>query len=146
MTTVNIYLTFDGNCEEAFKFYQSVLGGELQFNRFSEMPDNPEYPMKDEDKNKIMHVSLPISEETALMGSDIMENYGPPFVQGNNFSISVHPETKAAADRIFRGLSAGGNATMPLADAFWGSYFGMLTDKFGINWMVNVDLQKGNGQ
>lgn len=145
MTTVNVYLTFDGNCEEAFTFYQSVLGGELQVNKFSGMPENPEHPMKEEDKNKVMHVSLPVSKETVLMGSDTMPGYGPPFVQGNNFSISVHPETKEDADKIFAGLSSGGTVTMPLADAFWGSYFGMLTDKFGINWMVNVDLQSGNG-
>jgi PhnB protein len=142
MTTVNIYLTFDGNCEEAFVFYQSVLGGELQLNKFSEMPENPEYPMKEEDKNKIMHVSLPISKETVLMGSDTAGGYGPPIVQGNNFSISVHPEKKEDADKIFKGLSAGGTVGMAMADAFWGSYFGMLTDKFGINWMVNVDLKK----
>ncbi len=145
MKTVNVYLNFDGNCEEAFTFYQSVLGGQLELNKFSEMPENPEYPMKEEDKNKIMHVSLPVSKETVLMGSDTMGGYGPPFVQGNNFSISVHPETKEDADKIFAGLSSGGNVTMPMADAFWGSYFGMLTDKFGINWMLNVDLQNGNG-
>ncbi len=145
MKTVNVYLNFDGNCEEAFTFYQSVLGGELQVNKFSEMPENPEHPMKEEDKNKVMHVSLPVSKETVLMGSDTMPGYGPPFVLGNNFSISVHPESREEADRIFAGLSSGGNATMPMADAFWGSYFGMLTDKFGINWMVNVDLQSGNG-
>jgi PhnB protein len=142
MKTVNIYLTFEGNCDEVFQFYQSVLGGELQINRFSEMPENPEYPVKEEDKNKIMHVSLPISKETILMGSDTAGGYGPPIIQGNNFSISVHPETKEEADKIFAGLSEGGKVGMPMADAFWGSYFGILTDKFGINWMVNVDLSK----
>lgn len=144
MTTVNVYLTFDGDCEPAFNFYKSVFGGEFTFmGRFSEMPDSPEYSVPDSEKNRIMHVSLPISKETILMGSDKAGGYGPALVVGNNFSISVHPENKTEADRIFGALSAGGQVTMPMADQFWGSYYGMLTDQYGINWMVNVDLQGG---
>lgn len=145
MTTVNIYLTFDGNCESAFNFYKSVFGGEFaSFNKFSEMPESPEFKIPDEEKNRIMHVSLPVSKETILMGSDTAGGYGPKFVVGNNFSISVNPDNRAEADRIFNALSAGGQVTMPMQDQFWGSYFGTLTDQFGINWMVNVDIQGGS--
>jgi len=142
MTTVNIYLNYKGNCEEAFQFYKSVFGGEFaSLSRFSEMPPmegmpplNPIYA------SQIMHVSLPISAETTLMGSDVGEFYEAQFVQGNNFTISINPETKEEADRIFNELSKGGTVTMPLNMTFWNAYFGMFTDKFGINWMINTEL------
>jgi PhnB protein len=88
---------------------------------------------------KIMHVSLPISKETVLMGSDTSDAMGPKPIAGTNFAISVNPASRAEADRIFKGLSKGGMTTMPMADMFWGAYYGMLVDKFGINWMVNFD-------
>ena len=140
MAQVNIYLTFDGNCEEAFNFYKSVLGGEFpMMGRFGDMPpEDGMPPLADEHKNRIMHVSLPVSKETILMGSDTMPGMHE-FVQGNNFSISVNAENREEADRIFKGLSEGGKVTMPMQDTFWGAYFGMWTDKFGINWMVNYD-------
>lgn len=145
MTTVNVYLTFNGNCEEAFNFYKSVFGGEFPYlGRFNEMPPQPgQKPMPESDGNKIMHVSLPISKETVLMGSDTGGEWASSFKQGNNFSISVNAESKEAADRFFAQLSAGGRPTMPMSNTFWGSYFGMLTDKFGINWMVSYSEQKG---
>lgn len=93
----------------------------------------------EEDKNKIMHVSLPISKETILMGSDTGGEWSSSFKVGNNFSISINAESKEEADKLFGGLSAGGQVTMPMADTFWGAYFGMFSDKFGINWMVNYD-------
>ncbi|MCW5907566.1 MAG: VOC family protein [Chitinophagales bacterium] len=140
MTTVNIYLTFNGNCEEAFNFYQSVFGGSFGYiGRFKDMPAEGGKPLPLEDAEKIMHVSLPISTETILMGSDTGSEWAANFVQGNNFSISVNTNSTQEADRIFSGLSAGGQITMPLSKTFWSAYFGMLTDKFGINWMVNVD-------
>lgn len=95
--------------------------------------------MPEEDKNKIMHVTLPISKETVLMGSDTGGEWSSGFKAGNNFSISINAESKEEAGKLFDGLSAGGQVTMPLADTFWGAYFGMFTDKFGINWMVNYD-------
>ena len=138
MTTVNVYLTFTGNCEEAFNFYKSIFGGDFtSFNRFDGMPASPEFSIPDEEKNKIMHITLPIGKETVLMGSDAMKGFGPEIVVGNNFSISVAPSSRAEADRIFAALSKGGNVTMPMQDQFWGAYFGGLTDQFGINWMVN---------
>ena len=145
MTTVNVYLTFNGNCEEAFLFYQSVFGGEFgHFSRFGEMPPNEENSMPEDQKNRIMHVSLPVSTQTAIMGSDTGGEWASTFIHGNNFSVSINVDSTAEADRLFIGLSDGGQVTMPLAATFWGSYFGMFTDKFGINWMVNFDLQPKN--
>jgi len=141
MTTINVYLNFNGNCEEAFVFYKSVLGGEFSYlGRFKDMPPQEGMPaLSEEMKNQILHVSLPISKETILMGSDTGGEWAPAFIVGNNFSISVSPDSKAEADRIFEGLSAGGQITMPIGMAFWGDYFGSFTDKFGVNWMVMVD-------
>lgn len=140
MATVNTYLNFSGNCEEAFNFYKSVFEAEFSYiGRFGEMPPQEGCePMNEEFGNKIMHVSLPIGN-TILMGSDTGGDWAPTFVQGNNFSISINADSKEEADVLFNGLSAGGMVTMPMADTFWGAYFGMFTDKFGINWMVNYD-------
>jgi PhnB protein len=138
MTTVNVYLTFNGNCLEAFEFYQSVFGGEFPYvGRFKEMPADAGQPVSPEEGDKIMHISLPISTETTLMGSDTGGEWAANFAQGNNFSISINTDSKESADRLFTGLSAGGMVTMPMAGTFWGDYFGMFTDQFGINWMVS---------
>ncbi len=143
MTTVNIYLTFNGNCEEAFNFYKSVFGGEFPYvGRFKDMPADAGMPMDPKDANRIMHMSLPISKETMLMGSDTGGEWAPNFSEGNNFSISINTDTKDSADRHFNGLSAGGKVTMPMAKTFWGDYFGMFTDKFGINWMVSFNEEQ----
>ncbi len=140
MTTVNVYLNFDGQCEEAFSFYKSVFGGEFSYiGRFNEMPQDENIKLSEADGNKIMHVSLPISAETNLFGSDTVGAWSPKLVQGNNYSISINASSKEEADRLFNGLSAGGQVTMPLENTFWGAYFGMFTDKYGINWMVNFD-------
>jgi PhnB protein len=140
MTSVNVYLMYNGNCEEAFNFYKSVFGGEFPYiGRFSDMPPGEGKPMATEDANKIMHVSLPISKETMLMGSDTGGEWAPDFKVGNNFSVSINTDTKEEADRLFNGLSKGGIVKMPMADMFWGDYFGMFTDKFGINWMVSFN-------
>lgn len=140
MTVVNVYLTFNGNCEEAFNFYKSVFGGEFPYiGRYKDMPSDGGKEAPAADAEKIMHVSLPISNETMLMGSDTGGEWAQHFSQGNNFSISVGTDSKAEADRIFSGLSAGGRVTMPLNHTFWGDYFGMLTDKFGINWMMSYN-------
>jgi len=144
MATVNAYLTFEGNCEAAFNFYRSAFGGEFRdLNRFGEMPPQEGMPAPSEEmKNRIMHVSLPISSETILMGSDTMPGMGPDMTAGNNFSISIGVSSKEEADKLCDALSADGKVTMPLEVTFWGAYFGMWTDKFGINWMVNYDLPK----
>lgn len=142
MTTVNIYLTFDGNCKEAFEFYKSVFGGDFPYvGTFGEMPQHDGMPaINEEMKNRIMHITLPISNETCLMGSDTGGEWATNFKNGNNFSVSVNTDSIEEADRIFNGLSEGGKVTMPMAKTFWESYFGMFTDKFGINWMVNFEL------
>jgi len=144
MATVNVYLTFEGNCETAFNFYRTAFGGKFKdFNRFGEMPPQEGMPpLSDEMKNRVMHVSLPISAETILMGSDTMPGMGPDIKVGNNFSISLGVNSREEADKLCTALSAGGKITMPLEVTFWGAYFGMWTDKFGINWMVNYDLPK----
>lgn len=141
MTSVNVYLNYDGNCEEAFNFYKSVFGGEFDnITRFNEMPPQEGMPpMSKEDGNKIMHVSLMISKETALMGSDTVGEWAPSYKQGNNFSVSINTDTKEEAERLFNGLSQGGTVTMPLDKTFWSELFGMFTDKFGINWMVSLE-------
>lgn len=144
MKTVNIYLNFLGNCEEAFLFYQSVFGGEFSYlSRFKDMPlQEGMPPMPEEMMNQILHISLPISKETILMGSDTGNDWAPGFIVGNNFSISVSVESREEADRVFKELSAGGKVTMPMEMVFWGDYFGMFTDKFGINWMIGFENAK----
>ncbi|TXF78888.1 VOC family protein [Chryseobacterium sp.] len=141
MAQVNAYLTFNGNCEEAFTFYKSVFGGEFPYiGRFGDMPSSEDgKQLSESEKNKIMHVSLPISQETVLMGSDTGGEWASHFVAGNNISLSLNTDSREEAERLFNELSEGGKVTMPLADTFWGAYFGMWTDKFGINWMVNYD-------
>jgi PhnB protein len=144
MTLVNVYLNFDGNCEDAFNFYKSVFGGEFSYiGKYKDMPPQEGMPaLTAEEGNKIMHVGLPISKETALMGSDAGGAWCGKVEQGNNFSISITADSKTEADRFFNGLSAGGNVTMPMNKTFWGDYFGMFTDKFGINWMVSFSEQQ----
>jgi len=141
MAVVNVYLTFMGNCKEAFNFYRSIFGGDFPYvGKFKDMPPQEGMPpMSEEMGEKIMHISLPISKETSIMGSDTGGEWAPNFTQGNNFSISINAESKEEADRLFNGLAEGGKITMPLSNVFWGDYFGMLEDKFGINWMMSFN-------
>lgn len=144
MATINPYLNFQGNTEEAFNFYKSVFGGEFVggISRFRDTPEADKLP--EHEKDKVMHVALPVGEGNMLMGTDFLESMGQKIEPGNNFSISIGPESKGEADRLFNALSEGGEITMPLEKASWGDYFGMLTDKFGIQWMVNYsDGQSG---
>lgn len=130
------YLNFAGNAEEAFNFYKSVFGGEFSsVVRFKDMPmEGVTIPPQDE--GKILHIALPLGEDL-LMASDALESLGQQVVQGNNAYISVHPDSREDADRIFNALSQGADIEMPIADQVWGDYFGSLRDKFGIGWMVN---------
>lgn len=137
--TLQTYLFFDGNCAEAFDFYRSVFGGE--FSSRSTYADAPaDMGIRDDDRNKIMHVSLPIGD-SVLMGSDHCEGAGPPLSHGTNFAVSYTPANRKEAERVFAKLLEGGEVSMPLQDTFWGSYFGQGTDRFGIAWMINVDQQ-----
>ena len=134
--TINPYLNFDGKAEEAFNFYKSVFGGEFQtIQRINETPMAAQMPANEQ--KRIMHVALPIGKEAMLMGSDILPSMGHKLSVGNNYYIAVSPDSEAEATKIFKALSAGGKVTMPLEKAFWGAFFGMLIDKFGIQWMVN---------
>ena len=136
MATLNPYLNFAGNTEVAFKFYKSVFGGDFKtMQRFKDTPEAGKIPPNE--KDKIMHVALPIGRGNMLMATDALESMGQKLTLGNNIYLSIEAESKEEAKKIFSGLSADGKVTMPLDDAFWGAYFGMLTDKFGIQWMVN---------
>lgn len=146
MATINVYLTFNGNCEEAFNFYRSQFGSEFGYmGRFKDMPPSEDGKggVPPEHADRIMHVSLPISKETILMGSDTGGEWASNYSQGNNFSISITASSKDEADKLFNGLSAGGMVTMPMNKTFWGDYFGMFTDKFGIGWMVSFNENAG---
>lgn len=146
MAVINPYLTFKGNCEDAFNFYKAVLGGEFAYiGRFGEMPPMEGHTMPETDKDKIMHVSLPIGKGNMLMGSDTGGEWGPQTIIGNNFSISISVDSKEEADRLFNGLSNGGKVTMHMGQTFWGDYFGMFTDKFDINWMVSFNEKQKEG-
>ncbi len=143
MPIINVYLTFDGNCEEAFNYYRDVFEVEFtMINRFKDMPPQNGTKIPDADAEKIMHVSLPISDETVLMGCDVGGEWLKDFVKGNNFSISIEADSKIDADRYFDMLSMDGEVVMPMDTTFWGSYFGMLTDQFGINWMVSFETEE----
>ena len=147
MATVNVYLNFNGNCEEAFNHYKKVFGGDFGYvGRFKDMPPGEEDKAAGIDGERIMHISLQISKETALMGSDTGGEWAAHYKQGNNFSVSVNAETKEEADRIFNGLADGGKVTMPLNKTFWGDYFGMCEDKFGVNWMMSWNENKDQYQ
>lgn len=136
MPTINPYLTFNGNCEAAFLFYQSVFGGEFSYiSRFKDMPSDK--TLSDAEGQLIMHVSLPLDRDFVLMGSDTLPSAAA--IVGNNVALSLNANSEAEADNLFSALAAGGNITMQMTKTFWGAYFGMFTDKFGINWMVNYD-------
>jgi len=146
MITISPYLIFKGTCEEAFNFYKSVFGGEFLFvGRFKDMPENTNYPVTEEVKEKIMHISLPISKESVLFGCDTSSTVDNATDAESNVSLSIEVDSIEEATRIFNGLSSGGKVTMPLDKTFWDAYYGMLTDKYGINWMVNYDLSKTKG-
>lgn len=141
MAAVNPYLTFSNNCAEAFDFYKSVFGNEfLTRMLFSDIPDS-KYDAKE--GNKVMHVALPIGQGTILMGSDSPAEFGQ-LREGDNLSIAISAASEEEAKKLFNGLSAGGKVTMPLEKAFWGALFGMFTDKYGVQWMVNYDYEQKN--
>ena len=136
MRAVNPYLNFNGNTEEAFNFYKSVFGGEfVTVMRFGETPGCESMP--ETEKNGIMHIALPLGS-SLLMGTDVPKSM-EQVKFGTNSSITIDAESREEADRYFNGLAAGGKVGMPMDDMFWGAYYGMLTDKFGVQWMINFD-------
>lgn len=140
MPSVHPYLNFNGNCGEAFDFYKSAFGGEFATKMFfKDAPADPAMPPSE--GGKIMHVALPIGKATVLMGSDRPGSFGSGKI-GENFTVSIQVDSEDEAKKLFTGLSAGGKVVMPLDKTFWGAYFGMFTDKFGIQWMVNYDYNQ----
>ena len=142
MTALVPHLYFDGDCEAAFNFYRDVFGAEMQGPmRWADNPMCEQF--SDEDKNKVMHVSLDLGGRGGgLMGNDFVAAMaGQTYVAGNNFAVTIVPDTREEADQLFARLSEGGKAVMPMQDMFWGGYFGALADKFGISWMLNVDTR-----
>jgi PhnB protein len=144
MAQINPYINFNGNAEEAFTFYKSVFGGEFaKIMRFKDI-SSPEFPVTENDANKIMHIALPIGKNL-LMANDVPESMGQTNENENRSKISISAESKEEADKLFNGLSVGGQIEVPIGDSPWGSYFGMFRDKYGIEWMVDFD-PKYNGQ
>ena len=132
---LNPYLNFTGNAKEAFEFYQSVFGGELTFHKMLDVPDGEN--LSSEEQEMMMHVSLPIGDGQFLMASDCLKSRGETVTFGNNNYISLSPDNRDEATRLFNGLSTDGSIEMPLDDMFWGEYFGSFKDKFGVSWMIN---------
>lgn len=138
MAVINPHINFNGNAEEAFSFYQSVFGGAYtKIIRFKDLASD-EFPVPAHEMNKIMHIGLSIGGNI-LMANDVPESLGPTNENENRSKISISTAGKEEADRIFNGLSAGGQIEMPIMDSPWGSYFGMFRDKYGIEWMVEFD-------
>ena len=141
MATINPYINFNGNAEEAFNFYKSVFGGEFgSVVRFKDL-QTPDFPIAEEDANKIMRITLPIGSNT-LIANDVPEALGPVNENENRSKISVSTESREEADRIFAGLSVGGAIEMPMDVSPWGTHFGMLRDKFGIEWTIELNSSK----
>lgn len=136
MATVSTYLNFKAQTEAAFELYRSVFGTEYAgpIHRIKDLPPTPGKQLSEEEGNRIMHMALPILGGHLLMGTDV-----PQVTGGNNVSIMLQPDSREEADRLYAALSAGGNVIMPLADMFWGAYFGQFVDRFGVQWFVNVD-------
>lgn len=137
---LNPYLNFSGNATQAFQFYQTVFGGELSLKTMGEIEGIPN--LREEEKEMAMHVSLPIGEGQYLMASDCLESQGHALKKGNSNYIALDVDSREDADRIFNGLSAGGNIEMPMEDQFWGDYFGSFCDKFGVYWMIIYSNKK----
>ena len=135
MATINPYLNYQGNAEEAFTFYKSVFGGEFSsLQRMKDTPDADRVPAAE--REKIMHIALPIGKGVTLMASDTLDSMAQKLSVGNNFYLSISVDSRQEADRVFNGLSKGGKIEMPMQKMFWGDYFGMFKDKFGVQWMV----------
>ena len=138
MAQINPHINFNGNAEEAFTFYKSVFGGAFaKIMRFKDLA-SPGFELSEKEANKIMHIALPIGKNI-LMANDVPEIMGRTNENENRSKISISAESKEEADKLFNGLSAGGQIEAPIGDSPWGSYFGMFRDKYGIEWMVDFD-------
>ena len=141
MKSINPWINFNGNAEEAFTFYKSVFGGEFKkIVRFKDLA-GPEFPVADKEANKVMYIALPVGKNNVLVANDVPESMGRTNENENRSKILVSVESREEADKIFNGLSAGGNVEGPIGDTPWGSYAGMFRDKYGIEWIVEFDPQ-----
>lgn len=140
MVTLNPYLNYPGNAEEAFTHYKKVFGGEYNIVRFKDAPS--EETVTGAEKEKAMHIALPIGKGNVLMATDLVGKRMEKFNPGNDHYLSLFVDSDAEADKIFAGLSEGGSVQLPMSKQFWGAYFGMLTDKWGVRWMINHDYNQ----
>lgn len=139
MPLINPHINFNGNAEEAFSFYKSVFGGGFaKVIRFKDLA-GPEFPVSEKEENKIMHIALPIGKNSMIMGNDVPEILGRTNENENRSKIVINTESKEEADKLFNGLSAGGQIEFAMGDSPWGSYFGSFRDKYGIEWIVEFD-------
>ena len=137
MALINPHINFNGNAEEAFTFYKSVFGGEFaKIIRFKDLEISG-FQVADHEKNKIMHIALPIGKNNRLMANDVPEMMGRTNENENRSKIAISADSKEEADKLFNGLSAGGEIEGPIGDSPWGSYFGCFRDKYGIEWLVD---------
>ncbi|MDQ2658486.1 MAG: VOC family protein [Bacteroidota bacterium] len=145
MARINAYLNFPGNTEDAMIFYKSVFGGQFTtFQRFSDIPGGEK--MSDDDQRKIMNICLPLGDGSVLMATDALESMGQDLILGNNFHLAIQTASEKEADALFEKLSAGGQVKLAMNKAFWNAYFGMLVDKFGIQWMITFDYPQNKPQ
>lgn len=142
MTTINPWINFNGNAEEAFTFYKSVFGGEFtKIIRFKDLA-SAEFPVAEKEEHKIMYIALPINKDNLLIGNDIPEFMGHVNENENRSKIAISTESKEEADRLFNGLAAGGKVEGPMGDSPWGTYAGMFRDKYGIEWIIEFSPSK----
>ncbi|MES2006048.1 MAG: VOC family protein [Bacteroidota bacterium] len=141
MLHLDPYLNFPGTTEEVMIFYQSVLGGQFAiFQRYKDTPGGEK--MNESDQEKMLHISLKLENGITIMATDFLESMGQQLEPGNNFHLCIQAESEKEVDKLFAALSAGGSVEMPVNKTFWGAYFGMCRDKYGIQWMINFDLNK----
>lgn len=139
MATLSTHVAYNGNCEEAFTFYKSIFGGEFNMvMRNKDIPADVPSPTNDAEADKILHISLPIGSSSMLMGCDMPAAFGEA-TRANSFNISVSTSSEAETEKYYNGLLQGGKVNMPLEKTFWNSYFGMVIDKYGVQWMISYD-------
>jgi len=139
MLSNNPYLNFMGNTEEAMRFYKSVLGGKLFISRYGDVPGGEKMSAKEQ--GLVIHASLTFGQDSLIMATDALESMGQKLIFGNNFFICQNMESEAEADKVFAAMSAGGKVIMPMNKTFWGAYFGMCSDKYGVQWMINHTIE-----
>jgi len=144
MRKIHAYLNFNGQCEEAFRFYEKAFDTQItSVYKFGDMPPDPQYPMKEEDKGKIMHISMPLNDSVLLMGSDCLESFGQKATSGNNTYIMIDVDNAEDAKKYYERLTAHiSHIEMPLSEQFYAELYASFTDQFGISWMIYYEGKK----